>query len=121
MPVTSSLRPDLSRWRDSHCLCHEWRLVKSRRPELATGNYATDTSHPFSCSYEQPRTSSVEVEAHLLQRLAISHPKEFGGTACAFSWSRCQCCRSQHVVPAKSRYALAPSPQPKSRFTSPTI
>src|SRR5437667_8868056 len=51
MPVFfSSLRPDFPPWRDSHCLCYEWRLVKSERRELVAGISATRTSHPFSWS-----------------------------------------------------------------------
>jgi len=50
MPVYSSLRPDLPPWRESHCLCLEWRNEKSGRSEPAIAIYATDPWHPFSCS-----------------------------------------------------------------------
>src|SRR5258705_7802654 len=51
MIVVSSRRPDFSQWHSWHrqwLTCHR---DKSGRRELVTCNYATNHSHPFSCSY----------------------------------------------------------------------
>ena len=60
MRVLSSLRPDLSRADKgtSKCLYHGRHTAKSGRRKLITSNYATNISHPFSCS-SQSGTRSV--------------------------------------------------------------
>src|SRR5712671_62927 len=50
MRVLSSQRPDFSRRHSRHTQWFSRHGGKSRRTELAADIYATDRSHPFSCS-----------------------------------------------------------------------
>src|SRR6267378_2032953 len=50
MPVFSSQRPDLTERHSRHKQWHSRHGGKSGRSEPVTAIYATDASHPFSCS-----------------------------------------------------------------------
>src|ERR1700730_15956969 len=50
MPVSSSERPDFTERHSRHKQSHSGRGGKSGRTERAADIYATDHSHPFSCS-----------------------------------------------------------------------